>query len=417
MVARDGDIEGDGDVAPASSSLGAVRGNSSPDGPVFPGGRTGPSQRMEVLGKFVAGVAHEFSNLVTVIVGVAELRAGSLPVDDPLARDFGEIRRAGERAARLVRRLIDFVGADSAEPEVLDACAHVRDAERILRRVIGGDVVLWLRVAAAHPWVRIAPTHLDFVLLTLAAVVRNAMSGGGAMAIECVNPPDSAGRWLEIRVGESGADPAAGARIRRSSSSAQVGDADGGARPWLASTRGVLEAVGGAIREERAPGKRPAIVVALPTVQPGAAGEAPQQGAREVSPDDCETVLIVEPDPAVRGICEEVLRTNGYDVLSAAGGDEARALTDAHGRRVGLVVMDSTQRESGGEALLGALRSRHGALRTLYLGGYNAPSADGVPGVMPDHAAGVRKPFAPAELLRGIRRALSVPDTGQEAEH
>lgn len=414
MDPREREALGDGDLSPSPISLEAVRGQSSPDGLVLPGGEVLEAQKFEILGRLVAGIAHEFSNALTVIIGVADHRAEMLARDDPSRRDLEEIRRAGERAAVLTRRLLEFARPGMAEAGVLDACAHVKGAEQLLRSVIGENVILWTRFAAPNPRVRIAPVHLEVVLLELAAGARESIPGGGSLSIDCSNTTDSAGNWLEIRflataAGASPNAPGPGSRTRAQEDPARSSG------PGLASSRSILAAAGGLLRPERGPGGGARFIVTLPLVQAGAPDPAAEPVHASAASGSAESVLIVERNTEVRGWCAEVLRSHGYQVLCAAGGEEAIVEANRQAGRLSLVLLDAAQHDSGGRHLLATLRERNRGLRALYLGGYNGGAdQDGDARPIPELCVG--KPFAPSVLVSGIRQALARsaahPDVG-----
>jgi two-component system, cell cycle sensor histidine kinase and response regulator CckA len=406
-----GTVQGSPDPDPLPTpgpSAEVVRGPIAPDDLEWVNGMLLQAQKMEILGRLAAGVAHDFNNLLTVIIGVSDLRSDVLPAGDATRADLDVIRGAAERAARLTGQLLHFARTSKVKPVVVDVEERLRETDRMLRRVISEDIALVTRFGAEKPWVFVDPMELDVVLLNLAVNARDAMPSGGKLTIECANSPGAAGDWLEIRVKDTGVGMTPEVIQHLFEPFFTTKEIGRGTGLGLAACHGIVTSAGGSIRVESKPGHGSEFIVAFPACAEGPEDPGTLESHAASRRGSGETLMLVEDDPAVRHVCEEVLRQHGYRVLCASDGMDALGVADRNGTRIDLLVSDLVMKGMGGQALFERLRLRHPGLRVLFMSGYNEDELHGRSIQSPEGTL-LRKPFKPVKLARRVRAALDGP--------
>jgi signal transduction histidine kinase len=231
---------------------------------------------MEAIGRLAGGIAHDFNNLLTAISGYTELLLQRLPADDPGQQDGQEVLRAAERAATLTRQLLAFSRRQVLQPRPVDLNAVVRDAERLLRRLIGEDVTIRLELAAELPPAVVDPGQMDQVLMNLAINARDAMPGGGELRIATrlrqIGSRDDAvgervlpsGSWIELLVEDNGTGMSAEVRERLFEPFFTTKEPGRGTGLGLSTVYGIVEQSGGTITVDSTPGLGTRFTVLLP---------------------------------------------------------------------------------------------------------------------------------------------------------
>ncbi|MDB5306593.1 MAG: domain S-box protein [Gemmataceae bacterium] len=377
------------------------------------------AQKMEAVGQLAGGVAHDFNNLLTVITGYADIAADSLPPDHP-ARDLvAEMRRAGERAAGLTRQLLAFSRRAILSPRVLDPNALVRDVERMLRRLIGEDVDLAVRLQPGVGRVRVDPGHLEQVLLNLAVNARDAMPTGGQLTIETrdvdLDEEDAGahtgvrpGRYVLFAVGDTGAGIPPDVLPHIFEPFFTTKGPGKGTGLGRATAHGIVQQADGHLGVYSEVGVGTTFKVYLPRTEDRAAPGVGQSGVRALA-RGTETVLLAEDEEGVRALARFVLRQAGYEVLEAADGVAAGRVAAAYPGPIHVLVTDVVMPGLGGRDLAAQLVASRPGLKVLYLSGY---TDDAVVrhGVLEDHVHFLQKPFSPAVLTGKVREVLDAPD-------
>ena len=372
------------------------------------------SEKLEAIGRVAGSIAHDFNNLMMVVLSYTSLLLSRLGPDDPQAADVTEIRRAGERATALTRQLLALGRRQLLRPSRIVPGAVVSDMEPMLTRLIGEDVALTTSVAA-EPWrVLVDPTQLQQVVLNLALNARDAMPRGGALRIatENVAIDDACARRLDA--------PGPGAYVRLSVSDTGLGiDAPTRARLFepffttkppgsgtglgLATVYGIVRQSNGCIEVESEPGAGATFAVLFPRAT-GAIDAAPASApATSERRRGDETVLVVEDERAVRRAVVEVLESLGYRVLEAGDAEAARAIAREHRGPIHLLLTDVVMPARGGRELAFELAAERPTLVTLFMSGYAPPGGSG-PAI--GAADLLEKPFEPDVLARRVRAAL-----------
>ena len=355
------------------------------------------SQKMEALGRLAAGVAHDFNNVLTTIIGYAELireSAGERDVLDWAA----EVLLAAEHGAALSRQLLAFGRKQVLEPEPLDLGEVVHGLEPMLRRLLGEAVTLRVETAPGLPLVETDRGQLQQVVVNLAVNGRDAMPQGGTLTIEAAATPE--GALLAVSDTGTGMDEETQARIFEPFFTTKaLGEGTG---LGLATVYGIVVQSGGRIEVESEPGKGSRFLVRLPRAERPAAEAAVQ--AESETTGHGKTVLVVEDEDVVRNLIVRHLRDRGYAVIEARNGREALDVAAAT-PGIDLILTDTVMPEMSGPELIARLAERGLGIRIVYMSGYT-DSALARSGAFPESALFLPKPFTISDLGARVREAL-----------
>jgi signal transduction histidine kinase/CheY-like chemotaxis protein len=372
------------------------------------------AQRMEAIGRLAGGVAHDFNNLLTSIIGFASLVRDSAH-DDPLRADIDEVLGAADRAAGLTRQLLACSRRQVAAPQIVELDQIVANMERMLTRLIGGNITLSAVAAPKLERVRADPGQIEQVLINLAVNGRDAMPDGGALRIELFNaeldaaaaamrPGLAPGRYVQLAVTDTGAgiEPGLVGHIFEPFFTTK---AEGkGAGLGLATVYGMTMQNGGQIEVESQVDRGTTFRVYFPSVD----AADPLPAVHEALPLEpaSETVLLVEDDDRVRGLVATVLRRRGYTVLEASRGEEALALAERHAATIHLLLSDVVMPGMNGLIVADRVTEVRPGMRVLLMSGYSEDAAL-CDGMGTSKTPFIQKPFSMEALTAKIREALS----------
>jgi PAS domain S-box-containing protein len=370
------------------------------------------SQKMEAIGRLAGGIAHDFNNLLTAIIGYADLMKDKLATDHPLRRHVEGILQVANRASSTTHQLLSFSRRQVIRTRTLKLNALVAQLESLLRRLIGENIELVVRLAPDAGRVRVDPGQLELALVNLAVNARDAMPGGGTLAMStstCRLDADAASRlhlaagtYACIVVADSGVGMDDETRRHLFEPFFTTKDLGKGTGLGLSSVYGIVNVAGGGIQVDSALGRGSTFTVYLPLDE---ATESTPTHAAEISGagGGTETILMVEDDDTLRSLLGETLSARGYRVLSAHDGDEALRLAAGAGH-MDLVLSDVVMPRMDGPSLVRALLPRFPGIRILFMSGYTADAfADD-----PDLARYpvITKPFNIDDLARAVREAI-----------
>ncbi|MBL8817859.1 MAG: PAS domain S-box protein [Planctomyces sp.] len=368
------------------------------------------AQKMEAVGRLAGGVAHDFNNLLTIISGYCDLlMLSDLPAGDKRRESIATIRDAGERAARLTQQLLAFSRKAVIEPKLLDLNQLVSDATRLLRRLIGEDIIMAVVTAPKPIHVNADPGQLEQVIMNLVVNARDAMPTGGRLLIEAstVSQPDNpSSRFARLSVSDTGhgmSDEIKSKIFEPFFTTKGIGKGTG---LGLAVVHGVVNQSGGQIMIESTVGVGTTFQILLPLVTNATSAEAVDKVRLAIR--GSETVLLVEDDEAVRKITRISLQSQGYNVLEADGGAAALKYAENYPDEIHLLVSDVVMPEMGGRQLLDAVRRFRPGLRVLFISGYT-DDAVLLHGVVEASDAFIQKPFTPLSLARKVREVIDTP--------
>ena len=376
------------------------------------------AQRMESVGRLAGGVAHEANNQMSVVLGATDFVLRRHDVPEAVRADMEFIRGAAERTAAVTAQLLAFSRRQVLKPQVLDLNAVVRRFEPTLRRVMGEDCAVALRLAGELPSVKADPGQLEQILLNLALNARDAMPRGGALTVETypteltsamaglkpevtVRPGDYA--VLTVSDTGHGMDRTTlGHVFEPFFTTKGVGQGTG---LGLSTVYGIVKQSGGHIWAYSEPGQGTSFKIYLQcsTETPGMAtpeATTPQRASGEV-------ILVVEDEEAVRHVAARALLDAGFRVREAASAQEALELMADGGDRVSLVLTDVVMPGMSGKELAKSIQALAPGTPVLFTSGYT----DGEivrRGLLSPNAAFLQKPFTPDGLVNSIRQALAL---------
>jgi len=369
------------------------------------------AQKLESIGQLAGGVAHDFNNLLTVINGYGELLLATLGEREPARVGVLAICAAGERAASLTRQLLAFSRRQLLQPAVLDLNTVLVEAQQMLQRMIGEEIELIARLEPALGLVRADSGQIHQLLMNLAVNARDAMPQGGRLILESANVELAdasggvpAGTYSRVSVTDTGCGMSDEVKAHLFEPFFTTKEAGRGTGLGLSTVYGIVRQNGGYVRVESAPGAGTAFHIFLPQLR-GLAAEAAIAPTEQTAERGTETILLAEDDRQVRELVADFLKRYGYNVLKAAGGEEAQGVSAAYQGEIPLVVTDVAMPGMSGIELAEWLKIQRPGIRVLYITGYAEREAAG-PAGMPPGAQCLRKPFGATALAGKVREIL-----------
>ena len=370
------------------------------------------AQKIESIGRLAGGVAHEINNMMTGVLGFAEMAEQHAKDHPAILSDLRQIRIAGERAAQVTRQLLTFARRQAATRSNVDITDLVRTMERFLGRILGESIDLRVRIEADLPSVAGDASQLEQLLVNLAMNAKDAIVGHGTVTIaaEAVSLPEVRqvgsfellpGDYVRLSVTDSGTGIPAEVKARLFEPFYTTKDVNRGSGLGLAVCWGVASQHGGAIGVESEPGQGSRFEVYLPTGMVTDERPIALAGPAEL-PSGKERVLVVEDEQAVRLVASRTLQSLGYHVIEATDGVEALEKWDAERGRIDLVLSDVVMPRMGGVELVTTLRARQPSLKVVMMSGYAGKDLP-FDGVIPL----LEKPFTRAALAELVRQELN----------
>lgn len=365
------------------------------------------AQRLEATGKLAGGIAHDFNNILAIILGYVEIARRSLDIEHPARSAVEEIGSAAQRASNITSQLLSLARERVQSAEIVDLRALVRGMDGLFRQMAGEDVELITDIAPNLASVLVEAPRFEQVLMNLVLNAREAMPEGGSIQLQLTNvhvtegtalPGVGAGDWVKVAVSDTGIGIPEEALSKVFEPFFTTKAAGGGTGLGLATSAILVEQSNGTFRVQSKLGVGTCFEVYLPAVkghpQPSGIASAPTGERGE------GTVLVVEDEPALRGILARMLLDAGYTVIAAANGAEALALVRDKHKRIDILVTDVIMPSMGGRPLVEALRELDAELPVLFISGYPADLNDH--NLKAKNTELLRKPFAPNELLSRV---------------
>jgi PAS domain S-box-containing protein len=364
------------------------------------------AQKLGAVGLFSSSIAHDFNNLLTVILGCCDVLLGSLLSADAIGEALQQIKKAAEDAACLTRQLLTIGRRHEGRRRLLDLNAVVADIEKMLRRLIGEDIVLTTATNPGLGWIEADPGHIEQILLNLAVNARDAMAQGGRLTIELANVElyaDSArshtnlppGPYVLLVVSDTGCGMSEEVQRQLFHPFFTTKQSGKGTGLGLYTVQTIVRQIGGDIQVSSKAGHGTRVEICLPRIEKVPPTEAPEKDSGRLG-GGSETVLLVEDNLRVRDMIRTVLRQQGYTILEAGHATEALAICDQRQAPIHLLIADAFMPQMSGAELAGRLIPLRPDMKILLLSGHELEPAAGF----------LLKPFGVGDLLRKVREVL-----------
>lgn len=378
------------------------------------------SQKLESIGRLAGGVAHDFNNMLSVILGYSEMLEASLGDTHPcLVQQVRKIRDAGGRATSLIQQLLAFSRKEDIQPQVLDINKIIADLCKMLLCLIGENIEVVPILDPSLERTKVDPVQIEQVIINLAVNARDAMPNGGKLFIETANVdlddsvcekhgvPVTSGPYIMLAVSDTGCGMDETTQKLIFEPFFTTKERGKGTGLGLSTVYGIVKQSGGYIWVYSEPGIGTSFKVYFPRSDRLEETHQPAQ-APTPSPKGTETVLLVEDEQSVRELAELILLENGYNVLQAANGKEALEILEPHDGTVHLLITDVVMPGMNGRELAEAVLALRPESKVLYMSGY---TDDAIihHGVLDQRTAFLEKPFTSKSLLQKVRDVLGTP--------
>ncbi|HKT34415.1 MAG TPA: PAS domain S-box protein [Nitrospira sp.] len=373
------------------------------------------SQKMEAVGRLAGGVAHDFNNLLTVIRGYSELLLARLAPDDSIRKDMIEVKKAADRASGLTRQLLAFSRRQFIAPKVIDLNALIANMDGMLRRLLGEDIVELCTELSPHTGsIRADAGQIEQVIMNLAVNARDAMPKGGRLTIETrnvtVGKPTrqtpagvKPGSYVLLAVRDTGHGMDEETQSHLFEPFFTTKEKGKGTGLGLSTVYGIVKQTGGSIVVESQKDQGATFKIYFPLIDQSAPGTA---GTPDAEPlHGRETILLVEDEPAVRGLVHETLRLHGYTVLEARHGIEALMTGAKHQGPIHLLLTDVVMPQMSGPEVAEKIQIVRPGIKVLYMSGYPDHPVFEQGGISRE-ASFLAKPFTPNVLAKKVRDVL-----------
>jgi two-component system cell cycle sensor histidine kinase/response regulator CckA len=374
------------------------------------------AQKMESIGRLAGGVAHDFNNALTVIMGWLGVLQPKAPLSGPSHDGLEAIRQAADHAATLTRQLLAFARRQVLEPKVVDVNKLVGGVRRLIDGLVGDDVKVSVDLSRDAIPMKVDPGQIEQVILNLAANSRDAMPKGGKITLKTslvellqgsVRGELNPGRYAMIEFSDTGSGISPEALPFIFEPFFTTKDPGKGTGLGLATVHGIIRQHGGNIEVQTEQGKGTTFRILIPAVE-SKAPTATGPTAEQAPPGGRETILLVEDEPLVRSVAAMTLKLAGYNVIEVDGPEQAIKLVSERNDKIDLLLSDVVMPEMNGVVLAERLRDARPGMRVLLSSGYSEESLDSR-SIDAGRIMFLPKPYMPDTLRRKVREALDQP--------
>jgi nitrogen-specific signal transduction histidine kinase len=374
------------------------------------------AQKMEVVGCLASGVAHDFNNMLGIILGYTEILMEGMTAGSVQYQNAQAVFRTGQRAAALTRQLLVFSRKQVPFPELVDLSELITTVDPMLRRLIGENIALVTLPELNLGYVESDAGQIEQVLMNLTVNARDAMPRGGCITIETgnahVSPDDPAhpgvpaGTYAVLSVADTGIGMTAEVKAKIFEAFFTTKPVGHGTGLGLATCQKIVRQWHGHLTVESTPGAGARFKVYFPLVSSSSAAEK-VSGTMGPPPRGTETILLVEDEAGLLALTATVLQRQGYTVLKAANGKEALQIVyEPRECEIDLVVTDMVMPEMGGGMMADWLEAVKPGIKILFTSGYTE-WGDGT--AIASEKEFIPKPYTPSALLRKVRQVLDLP--------
>ena len=380
------------------------------------------SQKIEAVGRLAGGIAHDFNNLLTMINGYSQLILERLEPDAPFTPFVKEIKDAGERAASLTRQLLAFSRRQIMTFQVLDLNSVISSLEKMLKRLIGEDILLRTVLDPGLGHIKADPGQIEQIVMNLAVNARDAMPLGGELTLETANAQlddvfvrthigATAGPSVMLALSDTGAGMTVDTRARIFEPFFTTKEPGKGTGLGLATVYGIVKQMGGSIWVSSELGQGSVFKIYFPRID-----EVPAEEKKAEAQSDpvfgSETILLVEDEVGVRAFVSSALESSGYKVLVAKDAEEAISICEKHDGPIHLLLTDVVMPRMSGPKVAERVKSLRPGIKVLYTSGHTDHPVLRRE-VLGAHMDFLAKPFSPDALLQKIQEVLTqLPKSG-----
>ena len=374
------------------------------------------AQKMESIGILAGGVAHDFNNILTTIIGTADLIMMDLDEDEGLYQDIDEIREAGKRAAALTRQLLAFSRKEIINPEVMNLNFTLTNLEKMLRRLIGEDIDLAVACDPELLQIKADPGQMEQIIMNLAVNARDAMPHGGKLTMETMNVDldeqyfidhaveDNSGKFVMMAVTDNGIGMDKETRSRIFEPFFTTKEMGRGTGLGLSTVYGIVKQNRGHIWVYSEENKGTTFKIYFPALETDAE-EKKENNAFEPELTGTETILMAEDDDALRKMAESMMKKAGYRIITAVNGEDAMNSVRKFNDPIDLLITDVVMPGMSGKDLAEQMQKEFPGLKVLYMSGYTA-NVIAHQDILDRDKNFIQKPFNYEDIAYKIREVL-----------
>ncbi len=373
------------------------------------------SQKMEAIGTLAGGVAHDFNNMLSVIIGRADIALRQFDSSKPFYGNLKEIKNAAERSANLTQQLLAFARKQTVSPKVLNLNDTVEGMLKMMRRLIGENIELTWKPGRDIWSIKMDPSQIDQMLANLCINARDAITGVGNILIEtdncsidefyCSDHADFIpGEYVRLMMSDNGRGMDKETLTHIFDPFFTTKETGEGTGLGLATVYGIVKQNNGFINVYSEPNQGTTFKIYLPQYV-GETEKNQSEASEGLIQYGHETVLLVEDEPSLLKLGKMILENLGYKVLTAGTPGEAIELAEKHAGKIDLLLTDVIMPEMNGRELANRLLSLYPHLKSLYMSGYTA-NVIAHHGVLDEGVHFLQKPFTPQSLAAKVREAL-----------
>ncbi len=374
-------------------------------------------QKMESIGKLAGGVAHDFNNILTTILGNTDLILSDLNKDSLFYDDIVEIKKAGQRAAELTRQLLTFSRKEIRTPVLMDLNATLKDMEKMLIRLVRKDIAIKMLPGRELRKIYMDASQMDQIIINLVANAQDAMPDGGDITIETRNVKldpgyfqehnisDMSGDYVMLSVTDTGIGMDKNVKAQIFDPFFTTKSRTTGTGLGLSTVYGIVKQNNGHIWCYSEPGHGTCMKVYLPCAEKDAETVISGEQDEADTLTGTETILIVEDNELVRNLAVKALIRYGYNVINACCSRDALKMCSEFEGKIDLILTDIIMPGMSGKKMSEKIKSMKPGIEVLFMSGYTQ-NVILQKGILPSKFNFIQKPFSPKELAKKVKKIL-----------